>query len=82
MHKQQETQEDLLKRYNITEREKQVIFYICQELTSTDIGIKLNIPPRQVETLRNNIKYKVGALNIVGVAFFGLAAGIAALPEA
>jgi len=59
-----------------------VIFYICQELTSTDIGIKLNIPPRQVETLRNNIKYKVGALNIVGVAFFGIAAGIAKLPEA
>ena len=70
MHKQQETQEDLLKRYNITEREKQVIFYICQELTSTDIGIKLNIPPRQVETLRNSIKYKLGALNIVGVLFW------------
>ena len=82
LYKKQETQEEILKRYNIKEREKQVIFYICQELTSADIASKLNIDVRQVEALRKIIMHKLGALNVVGVAFFAVATGIAELPEA
>ena len=80
--KKQETQEEILKRYRITEREKQVIYYICQELTSADIAIKLKIDVRQVEALRKIIMHKLGALNVVGVAFFAVSAGIVELPEA
>ena len=80
--KKQETQEEILKRYRITEREKQVIYYICQELTSADIAIKLKIDVRQVEALRKIIMHKLGALNVVGIAFFAVSAGIAELPEA
>ena len=80
--KKQETQEEILKRYNITEREKQVIFLICQELRTSDIAKNLNLNERQVGTLRKSIMHKLVSLNAVGVAFFGIAAGIAALPEA
>ena len=79
--KKQETQEEILKRYRITEREKQVIYYISQELTSADIAIKLKIDVRQVEALRKIIMHKLGAINVVGVAFFAVSAGIAELPE-
>jgi DNA-binding CsgD family transcriptional regulator len=82
LYKKQETQEEILKRYNIKEREKQVIYYICQELTSADIASKLNIDVWQVEALRKIIMHKLGSLNVVGVAFFAVATGIAELPEA
>jgi DNA-binding CsgD family transcriptional regulator len=82
LNKKQETQEEILKRYRITEREKQVIFYLCQELRNIDIGIKLNIDVRQVEALRKSIMDKLAALNVVGIAFFAVSAGIVELPEA
>ena len=59
-----------------------MIYYICQELTSADIASKLNIDVWQVEALRKIIMHKLGALNVVGVAFFAVATGIAELPEA
>ena len=56
----------------LTEREIEVLQLICQELTSAEIGEKLFLSPRTVETYRKNLLDKSGARNTVGLVLFAL----------
>ena len=51
----------------ITQREKDILKLIMDELSSAEIAEKLNLSLRTVETHRKNILRKTGAKNIVGV---------------
>jgi DNA-binding NarL/FixJ family response regulator len=56
----------------LTEREKEVLLLICQELTNIEIGEKLFISARTVDGHRNNLLAKTGARNTAGLVVFAV----------
>ena len=55
--------DDVLK---LTDREREVLLLVCEELTSAEIGERLHISPATVETHRQNIAKKLGTSSVVG----------------
>lgn len=56
----------------LTEREREILLLICQELTNIEIGEKLFISPRTVDGHRNNLLSKTGARNTAGLVVFAV----------
>ncbi|REC49704.1 response regulator transcription factor [Chryseobacterium pennipullorum] len=56
----------------LSEREKDVVKLICQEFTNNEIGEKLFISPRTVESHRQRILEKIGAKNTVGIVIYAI----------
>lgn len=54
----------------ITEKEKEVLRYICMEFTSGEIGEKMNISPRTVESIKERLMERFGVKNTAGLVFF------------
>lgn len=55
-----------------TERELQLMKLICQQLTTKEIADKMKISARTVEEYSQNIKQKIDAKNMVGIALYAL----------
>lgn len=55
-----------------SEREIQIIKMVCQEKSSDEIGLRLNITARTVETHRARIIKKVNAKNFIGAVLHAL----------
>ena len=55
--------DDVLK---LTDREREILLLVCEELTSAEIGKALHISPATVETHRQNIAKKLGTSSVVG----------------
>jgi DNA-binding NarL/FixJ family response regulator len=51
----------------LTEREKEILIMIAEEMTNHDIAEKLFISPKTVETHRKNLMKKIGVSNTLGV---------------
>jgi len=60
----------------LTEREKEILLLICQELTMKEIGVKLFLSENTVRNHRVNIMEKVGVHNIVGLVKFAYETGL------
>jgi DNA-binding NarL/FixJ family response regulator len=60
----------------LTEREREVLELICQELTNTEIAEKLFLSARTVEGYRNNMLVKTGCKNTAGLVIFAIRYGI------
>jgi DNA-binding NarL/FixJ family response regulator len=60
----------------LTEREKEVLLLICQELTMKEIGQRLFLSENTVRNHRVNIMEKVGVNNIVGLVKYAYEAGV------
>lgn len=56
----------------LSEREKEVVKLICQELTNNEIAEKLFISPRTVESHRQRAIEKIGAKNTVGIVIYAI----------
>ena len=56
----------------LTEREKEVVKLVCEELTNQEIGERLSLSPRTIETHRQRILDKIGAKNTVGIVIYAL----------
>lgn len=56
----------------LTEREKEVLLLICQELTNAEISERLHISVRTVDGHRNNLLAKTGARNTAGLVVFAV----------
>jgi len=65
----------------LSEREKDVVKLICQELTNNEIGEKLFISPRTVESHRQRILEKIGARNTVGIVIYAIVHNIYTLKK-
>lgn len=65
----------------LSEREKDVVKLICQEFTNNEIGEKLFISPRTVESHRQRILEKIGAKNTVGVVIYAIVNNIYSLEK-
>ena len=60
----------------LTEREKEILLLICQELTMKEIGQRLFLSENTVRNHRVNIMEKVGVNNIVGLVKYAYDAGV------
>lgn len=56
----------------LTQKQKQVLSLIYEELSNREIADKLDISIRTVETHRKNIYRKTGTTGIVGLIKYGL----------
>lgn len=70
-------EKDLLKtQFNpkelLTTREREVLQLVCEEFTNTEIGEKLFLSPRTIESYRKNMLEKIGARNTAGLVVFAL----------
>jgi two-component system response regulator DegU len=60
----------------LTEREKEILLLICQELTMKEIGQRLFLSENTVRNHRVNIMEKVGVNNIVGLVKYAYEVGV------
>lgn len=60
----------------LTTREKEILIYVCNELSSAEIAKKLFISVGTVDTHRKNILQKLGIANTVGLVKFALKHGL------
>ncbi|MBU0489655.1 MAG: response regulator transcription factor [Bacteroidetes bacterium] len=56
----------------LSKREKEVLEHICQGLTNTEIGEKLFLSPRTIETHRANLLEKTQSKNTVSLVLFAI----------
>lgn len=56
----------------LTEREAEILFLICQEMTNREIANKLSISVRTVDAHRRNILQKTGAKNTAGLVKYAI----------
>jgi len=66
----------LFQQAELTEREREILVLICQELTMKEIGQRLFLSENTVRNHRVNIMDKVGVNNIVGLVKFAYEVGI------
>jgi DNA-binding NarL/FixJ family response regulator len=64
------------KQAELTEREKEILFLICQELTMKEISQRLFLSENTVRNHRVNIMEKIGVNNIVGLVKYAYDVGI------
>ncbi len=64
------------KPVELTEREKEILLLICQELTMKEIGQRLFLSENTVRNHRVNIMEKVGVNNIVGLVKYAYETGV------
>lgn len=62
----------LKKEVEVSDREKEVIQYICQEYTSAEIGEKMGISSRTVESIKERLMERFGLKNTPGLVFFAV----------
>lgn len=62
----------LKKEVEISEKEREVIQYICLEFTSAEIGEKMGISARTVESIKERLMERFGLKNTAGLVFFAV----------
>jgi DNA-binding NarL/FixJ family response regulator len=60
---------------NLTERQREILILICQELTTAEIAVKLNLSKRRVESLRQELLNLVGVRNTAGLVVYAIKRG-------
>lgn len=56
----------------ISEKEKNVLRFLCMEFTSQQIGEKMNISARTVETIKERLMERFGTKNTAGLVFYAV----------
>lgn len=62
----------LKKEVEISDKEREVIQYICLEYTSLEIGEKMGISARTVESIKERLMERFGLKNTAGLVFFAV----------
>ena len=79
-HSKQKVAPNLSQEITISERERDVIKYICMEFTAQEIAQKLEVSPRTVEAIRDKLKTKTGAKSMAGLVMYAVKNGIIQQP--
>jgi DNA-binding NarL/FixJ family response regulator len=56
----------------VSDREREVLRYICREYTSQEIGEKMGISSRTVESIKERLMERFGIKNTAGLVFFAV----------
>lgn len=62
----------LRQEIEVTDKEKEIIQYTCLEFTSHEIGEKMGISPRTVESIKERLMERFGVKNTAGLVFFAV----------
>jgi DNA-binding NarL/FixJ family response regulator len=71
-HIKSKTIGSLTSSIDITDKEKDVIRYICMEFTCQEIGEKMDISARTVESIKERLMERFGVKNTAGLVFFAV----------
>jgi DNA-binding NarL/FixJ family response regulator len=71
-HAKQKTVPSLNNEITLTEREKDVLKFICMEFTAQEIAQKMDISPRTVEAIKDRLMERFGSKNTAGLVFFAV----------
>ena len=71
-HAKQKTPPSLTTEITITDKEKDVLKYICMEFTAQEIAQKMDISPRTVEAIKDRLMERFGSKNTAGLVFFAV----------
>ena len=56
----------------LTDRERDVLKFICMEFTAQEIAQKMEISPRTVEAIKDRLMERFGSKNTAGLVFFAV----------
>jgi DNA-binding NarL/FixJ family response regulator len=71
-HSKQKVIPNLNSETTLTDRERDVIKYICMEFTAQEIAQKLSVSPRTVEAIKDRLMERFGAKNTAGLVFYAV----------
>ncbi len=71
-HAKQKTLPSLNNDISISDKEKEVLQYICMEFTAQEIAQKMEISPRTVEAIKDRLMERFGSKNTAGLVFFAV----------
>ncbi|GAA4732501.1 response regulator transcription factor [Flavisolibacter ginsenosidimutans] len=71
-HTKQKALPSLNNEISISDKEKDVLQYICMEFTAQEIAQKMNISPRTVEAIKDRLMERFGSKNTAGLVFFAV----------
>ena len=71
-HTRHKTIPNLNSEFTVTDRERDVIKYICMEFTAQEIAQKMELSPRTVEAIKDRLMERFGEKNTAGLVFFAV----------
>jgi DNA-binding NarL/FixJ family response regulator len=71
-HAKQKSLPSLTNDITISDKEKEVLQFICMEFTAQEIAQKMNISPRTVEAIKDRLMERFGSKNTAGLVFFAV----------
>ncbi len=71
-HAKQKTIPSLTNEITISDKEKEVLRFICMEFTAQEIAQKMDISPRTVEAIKDRLMERFGSKNTAGLVFFAV----------
>jgi DNA-binding NarL/FixJ family response regulator len=71
-HSKQKTIPSLTNEITISDKEREVLRFICMEFTAQEIAQKMDISPRTVEAIKDRLMERFGSKNTAGLVFFAV----------
>ena len=71
-HARQKVVPSLNSEITLSDKEKDVLRFICMEFTAQEIAQKLEVSPRTVEAIKDRLMERFGAKNTAGLVFFAV----------
>jgi DNA-binding NarL/FixJ family response regulator len=71
-HARQKVVPSLNSEITLSDKEKDVLRYICMEFTAQEIAQKMEISPRTVEAIKDRLMERFGSKNTAGLVFFAV----------
>lgn len=71
-HAKQKTIPSLNSEITISDKERDVLRFICMEFTAQEIAQKMDISPRTVEAIKDRLMERFGSKNTAGLVFFAV----------
>jgi len=71
-HAKQKAIPSLNSEITLTDRERDVLKFICMEFTAQEIAQKMEISPRTVEAIKDRLMERFGSKNTAGLVFFAV----------
>jgi len=71
-HSRQKVIPSLNNEITLSDKEKDVLRFICMEFTAQEIAQKMEISPRTVEAIKDRLMERFGSKNTAGLVFFAV----------
>ncbi|MBK6937711.1 MAG: response regulator transcription factor [Chitinophagaceae bacterium] len=71
-HARQKVVPSLNSEITLSDKEKDVLRFICMEFTAAEIARKMEISPRTVEAIKDRLMERFGSKNTAGLVFFAV----------